>query len=77
MERGRNEKRICEPSSGGIGNKLNTAKRILRNTILTKTEASSGLIMVVGTNRNAKPKVNAIARLAPGPAKLTKIGPHF
>ena len=68
---------MCDPSSGGMGNKLNIAKKIFKKTIVAKTDARAGLVAIIGRKRRAKPNTKAIAKFDPGPAKLTKAGPHF
>ena len=78
METGRRLKRICEPSKGGTGIKLNIAKRTLMKTIPANIEARAGdWPAMSGKNRKIKPKNKAINKFEPGPAKETFKSPHF
>ena len=76
-ERGKKVNKMWEPSSGGIGKRLNTANRIFKKTMYEKTKIRAGFNSANGRKRNANPKVKAMARLEPGPAKLTKAEPYF
>jgi hypothetical protein len=77
MERGRKEKRMCEPSKGGMGRILKTVKRRLMYTIDWKMRGRLGWMSAMGRNLRANPKTKAKARLEAGPAKLTFADPNF
>ena len=74
--RGRNVVRIFEPSNGGIGRRLKTARRMFRNTTNPRSGNTCGV-------RNAPPnliiKENIIATTMfdKGPAKATFSGPYL
>lgn len=74
-EGGKTAKRICEPSRGGIGNKLNTPRTMLSQTKIRKKATSPTLD--ISKKRKGKPTNKAIKKLEPGPAKPTRAGPHF
>ena len=78
-ERGRKSNKMCEPSSGGIGNRLKIARTILRYTIPTSKGIIPGKTSAMGVpkKRSKSPKERAIARFAAGPAKLTLAEPYF
>ena len=56
MDEGKTAKSTLEPSKGGIGIKLNTAKSTFAYTIMEKNI----LILLKGKNRTNKPKIKAI-----------------
>ncbi len=72
-EEGKRTKRIFEPSKGGIGTKLKTARRILAKTIIENKLVNE----LKGKKRIIKPKIKATKKLANGPATATKAGPYF
>jgi len=75
--RGKKVKRICEPSSGGTGTKLKTARiRFIptMNESIRKIE-SAGLIP--GKNLKINPKIRAKEIFAKGPAMATLAPPYF
>ena len=76
-ERGKKVNKIWEPSNGGIGRRLNTAKKMFKRTIYEKIRTRAGLSSTKGKKRKTKPKTKAMARLEPGPAKLTRADPYF
>jgi len=75
-ERGRSENKMCEPSKGGMGSRLNTPSRILMKAMYPKSRASAGL-KSAPKKRKSKPNTKATSRLEPGPAKLTHTPPHL
>src|SRR4030042_5022069 len=65
-----------EPSSGGTGIKLNKANQIFTKTIKAKKLPIAKLpIARVGKNLIINPRIKAIRKFEPGPAKLTSIKP--
>lgn len=73
---GSKENRICEPSKGGTGSRLNTPKRILMYAIYPKSKARIGF-RSAPKNLKTRPNAKATNRLEAGPAKLTLALPHF
>tara|TARA_Y100000310_G_scaffold297074_1_gene329835 strand:+ start:621 stop:1244 length:624 start_codon:yes stop_codon:yes gene_type:complete len=76
-ERGKKVNKMCEPSSGGMGKRLNTASKMFRKTMKLNMNTRDSFKTPRGRNRRANPKARAMARLEPGPAKLTKADPYF
>ena len=78
-ERGRKSNKTWEPSSGGIGSRLKMARTKFSSTICPKSSISAGEISASGApkKRSKSPKKMAMARFAPGPAKLTLAEPYF
>ena len=74
-EIGRNEKRTCEPSRGGIGSKLKKAKKRLIEIIAIKKSLNCPGNW--GKNFNKKPKEKAKKIFAKGPAIATFKFPYF
>lgn len=72
---GKIEKSIFDPSSGGIGTRLNTAKT--RFVIITRTEIYRKLEENTRPNLIKIPKNKAIKRLEAGPARATNASPHL
>lgn len=71
---GKNLKRICEPSNGGMGTKLKIPSKRLYKTIMPNRDATAD---GKGTNLIMRPKNIASAKLLPGPARETFTVPHF
>ena len=76
-DRGNNGYKILDPSSGGIGTRLNIARTKFTNTIIETIEVNPSGIVVPIVNRKIKPKKIAMARLASIPAAATAMLPHF
>lgn len=75
---GNNVKIIFDPSSGGIGIRLNKAKTIFSRTIEESKEMKVSLnIPVIKETRITTPKNRAIKILANIPAEATHTVPHF
>jgi hypothetical protein len=71
---GKIEKRIFEPSSGGIGRRLNTAKIIFIDTIYAQmTKKDWGKL--ISPKRIISPKTNAMRILDAGPAAAIRNSP--
>ena len=70
---GKMEKRILEPSSGGIGTRLKVAKMRLIKTIRAKAPLSDGR----KPERIKSPRIKAIQKFESGPARATKASPHL
>lgn len=71
---GKKEKRIWEPSRGGIGIKLKMAKIKFKITIIPNM-----IKMGMGNGKNlmARPKIKATKIFDPGPAMATLASSHF
>ena len=76
--------RTFEPSSGGIGTRLKTARIILINVIFAAIVPNACRVargIKVNTPRFAtrikRPKTIAMMRFESGPANPTSAGPHF
>ena len=74
---GRIEKRILEPSSGGIGMRLNVASTRFIFIIVTITKIGTNTMYPAGnTNRSKSPKIRAMMMFVAGPAKATIASPQ-
>ena len=71
---GMSEIKTCDPSSGGIGTKLKTAKRTLAHTTKTAKLAMAGGKAI---KRISREKVKAKIIFPTGPAIPTKAGPYL
>lgn len=74
---GKNENSIFEPSSGGIGIKLNVASTRLINTIIVPIYKKDSPSEVRIPKRISNPKNRAISIFERGPAIATLASPHF
>ncbi len=78
---GKTEKNSLDPSSGGKGMRLNTAKSTFTMTIFDATNANETIVDVVGvivaTYLMINPKISAINRFDTGPANAIKNSPTF
>ena len=74
---GRIEKRILEPSRGGMGTRLNILKPRLIRTIEEIIEIKFTDTALFKENLKISPKKTAIKRLAKTPALATATVPHF
>ncbi len=72
---GKIEKRIFEPSNGGIGTKLKTANIRLMKTISSIIDNAAGEKGKL--NRKSNPKIRAIIMFTAGPAIATIASPHL
>ena len=78
IEFGRKVNKICEPSNGGIGIKLKTARRMLietikeRNGYISAGKKFKGIVNLIN-----KPKNKAMIKLETGPATATFKEPYF
>jgi len=72
---GKKVRKMCDPSRGGIGNKLNTPKTRLIQTKIEKNTIKAGFDN--SKNRNKSPTIKALKKFEPGPASPTNAGPHF
>jgi len=70
-------KRTLEPSSGGMGIRLNIAKIRLRKTINMAICKNCGGKASAPEKRISAPKTRATIILESGPAAPTKPGPYF
>lgn len=77
MDLGKRLKSIAEPSRGGIGTRLNTARAKFTTTIeeIIKKKPDGTLAFTV--KRKIIPKKTAKQRFAKTPAEATAIVPHF
>lgn len=73
---GKIEKRIFDPSSGGIGTRLNVAKTKLMKTIVPMMEIKAESNDVKAPKRKSSPKKRAMQTLATGPATATMASPQ-
>ena len=73
---GRREKSTFEPSSGGMGMRLKTAKTIFIITIYEEMSINAS-DTVLPKKRIIKPKIRAIRILANGPAREIMSSPHL
>jgi len=68
-------RKICEPSRGGIGIKLNTPKvRLIQIKTEKKTERAG---LDISKNLNNSPTIKAFKKFEAGPANPTNASPHF
>lgn len=75
---GKTEKRILEPSRGGTGTKLKTARTILiRTTSLMTIKKELGRSVISSETRIITANIKAIHRFEKGPAKATIASPHL
>lgn len=74
---GKNVKRIWEPSKGGMGTKLNIAKRIFIKTMYEKIVTRPETSEIPGKNLRTNPKIKAKDKFEAGPAKADLAPPYF
>jgi len=67
---------ILEPSSGGIGTRLNMANNILIKTILAVIPIKAGLQLIETPNLSKRPNIKAKTRFEAGPAIATVASDH-
>ena len=77
MESGRTENKRWEPSSGGMGTRLNNARIRFTETMEAKKCGIAAGRASRGRKRSRSPNTSANARFEAGPAKLTFASPHF
>ena len=70
-------KRIFDPSSGGMGTRLNIPKLKLTRTIEVIIKLKPAGTFAPREKRNIRPKKIAIEKFANTPAPATAIVPHF
>ena len=74
---GKIEKRIFEPSRGGIGTRLNVARTKFIKTIIDEMYVKASPKFAEIPKRISSPKNRAIQTLDSGPATATFASPHL
>lgn len=74
---GRNVSKSQWPSSGGMGNKLNTAKNRFNVTIMPNSSGIRDEEKISGKNLKVRPNKTAKVKFDAGPTSATLAGPYF